>query len=46
MKGGDPSSLYSPGEVTPTELYSILGSPVQERHRCTGESPAKGHEFD
>lgn len=37
--GGDPSSLLWTAETH----QECSGSPVQERHGLTGESPAKGH---
>lgn len=30
-------------EATSIALCPVLGSPVQERHKCNGERPAKGH---
>lgn len=40
-EGGDPSSLYSPGELTQGMLPD-LGSLVQNRHGYTGLSPMRG----
>lgn len=32
------------GETVPEVLCPVLGSPVQDRHRETGRSPANGNE--
>ena len=40
------SPLLSTGESTPGVLGPDLGLPVQEGHRHSGVSPAKGHEGD
>ncbi|PKU47816.1 hypothetical protein llap_1855 [Limosa lapponica baueri] len=37
-----PSSTHK-AEVTPGVKRSLLGSPIQERHRHTGENSTKGH---
>lgn len=44
IEGGDPSPLLSPGETTAGVLCSVMGSPVQEGDRATGESSGKGNE--
>lgn len=43
VKGGGPSPLYNIGNDTSGVMCCLLESPVQERHRQTGKSPAKGH---
>ena len=39
-----PSPLHCPGEASSGVLCPVLGSPVQEGWRATGESPAEGYE--
>lgn len=46
VRRGDPSPLFSTGEITSGLLCPVLGSPEQERHGRTGESPTKCHEDD
>lgn len=43
IEGGDPPPLLSPGEATSGVPCPVVGSPVQEGQRTTGEGPAKGH---
>lgn len=46
-EGGGPSLLFSTGdEVTPGVLCLVLGSSIQGRHGCAGESLIKGHQDD
>jgi len=44
VEGGSPSPLHCPSEGPSGALCPVLGSPVQERWRATGESPAEGYE--
>jgi len=46
VEGIDPSPLFSTGKATSEVLGPVLGSPVQERHGRTAESPEKGHTDD
>lgn len=45
VERGDLSSLLR-SEATSKVLHSVLGSPVQEGHRCTGETAVKGQKDD
>lgn len=42
-RGGDPGPLLGTGEATHEVLGPGLGSPAEERHGATRESPLKGH---
>lgn len=42
VKGGDPSTLFSTGEITPGVLCPVLGFQVKESYGHTGESTMKG----
>ena len=46
VKRGDPSPLLSTGDATAGVLGPVLGSPVQDRHGHTEDSPDKGHQED
>ena len=43
---GSPSPLHCPSKASSGVLCSVLGSPLQERWRATGESPAEGCKDD
>jgi len=45
-EGGSPSPLHCPGEASSGVLCPVLGFPLQERWRATGESPAEGYKDD